>query len=662
MKNNLKYIILLLICVMSVCTLKAQSKFGNATIDELKMTEYPNDTTADALILIKQGETRFKYEDGFQFEFTFQVKIKILKQEGLEWCNQSISYYEISNKSKEKITNLSGTVYNLEDGKITKTKLSKEYISDQDSDGKWKIKKFSLPGAKVGSVIEFKYVITSDFLYELREFAFQESIPSLYSSYEIVIPEYFNYNVNSQGYIPFDQSDRTLVNESFTLRIDGGTTGPAVNDRVTCKATKYIFKASNIPAMKYEPYTWTINDYISKVTFELKSTQMPRSNIKYYSTTWENIAKELLDSGNFGGNLKKTGLFKKDFEKVEPSAENARNVLYSIRDQVKWNKSNSFYPSNLNEALKTGLGNSADLNFLLINALNASGIEAYPVVISTRSNGLLPMSHPSLSAFNYCLTAIKIDTTMFFVDAADKYSDLNLLPAKCMVSQARVITPQSSYWVDLSTISTSTAIRNIQWNPSEEGYNVAIDEVMRGNIAHDFRVDFNENYKDQDEYVEKLQSKLEGQIENFSIDGILNSAQDIKVSYTLKSNIETNGEYIYISPIIIKQFSENPFKKETREHPISFDYLTNFKQNIIINIPDGYVAEEVPKSEKLAFTDNKINLSYTTAQQGNKILIRYGFQLNTLLFLQLEYEYLKDFYSKAVSKNNDQIVLKKIEQ
>lgn len=186
------YLLAIMLCFIFLFQVQeshSQSKYGNATMDELNMTVYPEDTTASAVILLKKGDLRFIFSElyGFQFEYAIQVKIKILKTEGLDWCNQEISYYETNRSTKEQINGLSGTTYNLEDGKITKTKLAKEFITDEDIDNTLKVKKFSMPAAKVGSVIEYKYTIVSDYYYNLRDFRFQESIPIAYVNFEAKI-------------------------------------------------------------------------------------------------------------------------------------------------------------------------------------------------------------------------------------------------------------------------------------------------------------------------------------------------------------------------------------------------------------------------------------------------------------------------------------------
>ncbi|GAB6008482.1 DUF3857 domain-containing protein [Dysgonomonas reticulitermitis] len=628
----------------------AQSKYGNVTMDELTMQVYPQDTTAAAVVLLKKGDARFKFSElyGFQFEYTLQVKIKILKTEGLKWCNGDIDYYEASNSSKEQINGLSGTTYNLENGKIIKTKLSKEYITDEDIDNKYKVKKFSMPAAKVGSVIEYKYTIVSDFFYELREFRFQESIPVAYAYYEAKIPEYFRYNINFQGYASL-KTLREPENESFRLS----------GQLIPCSAEKIKSEGFDLPAMKEEGYLWTINDYISKVSFELKSVYFPGSTIQNYSSSWTNIDKELLASSVFGGNTKKADMFKEEIQKGDINLERAREIQNMIKYRVKWNERNSLYPQNLKEALKTGLGNNADVNFLLINALKAGGFDAFPVALSTRSNGRLPFTHPSVAALNYVITGVKIDTVMYFTDAAAKYGDWNLLPEKCMVPQAHIIKENGCDWVNLTSISKGLVMKIGKFEFSGNEYIGRITDSRKDNEAYDFK-SYYYAHKDKDAFIETLSKRTSCEIDSFNIQNLDNTAEALKIEYIQKTNVDMGEEFIYISPLIDKHYTENLFRTETRVYPINFDYLTTYMQMVEIKIPEGYVVDEMPKPARMVMNDNDIALSYRIGVDGNLIRLNYIYQLKKLEFPVTEYEAIRDFYAKLIAKNSEQIVLKKV--
>ncbi|MDR1503634.1 MAG: DUF3857 domain-containing protein, partial [Prevotella sp.] len=514
--------ILFIFAFMNSYNCYSQSKYGNATVEELSMTSYPQDTTAAAVMLLKKGDTRFVYNNlyGFQFEYTLQIKIKILKTEGLEWCDQEISYYQASSSSKEDIRGLSGTTYNMEGGKVVKTKLSKDFIFEEDTDNKWKVRKFTMPAAKVGSVIEYKYTIVSDFFYDLRDFNFQSSIPILYTSFDVTLPEYFRYHLNTQGYIALAPK-KEPVNETFHIQYKDEN-GRSQGTQVRCSADRYTFVGTDVPAIKNESYLWTINDYISKVSFELQSIQMPYSTVKNYSSSWSNIDKEIMESSMFGGNLKKADLFKDEITKGNVSVDRAKEIQDMVKYKVKWNDQNAFYPKNLKDALKNGIGTSAEVNFLLINALQAGGFDAFPVILSTRSNGRMPISHPSISAFNYVITGIKIDTTMYFTDAAAKYGDWNLLPEKCMVPQARILRADYSNWVDLTGVSNGSVLKTINLTINGSKLIGKSTDTRKGNAAYNTKVSYY-NHKDQNDYIESISKRLSCEIDSFSISNLDNT-------------------------------------------------------------------------------------------------------------------------------------------
>ncbi|MFV0538598.1 MAG: DUF3857 domain-containing protein [Dysgonomonas sp.] len=628
----------------------AQSKYGNATMDELTMQVYPQDTTAAAVVLLKKGDARFIVSElyGFQFEYTLQVKIKILKTEGLDWCNQSIGYQEVSNSSKEQINGLSGTTYNLENGKIVKTKLSKEYITEEDIDNKYKVRKFSMPAAKVGSVIEYKYTIVSDFYYELREFRFQESIPVAYSCYESKIPEYFKYNVNFQGYVPL-KTVREPENETFHFN----------GNLIPCNAEKIKAEGFDLPAMKDEAFLWTINDYISKVSFELRSFYIPGSTLQNYSSSWANIDKDLLSSSVFGGNQKKADMFKEEIQKGDITLGRAQEIQNMIKYRVKWNERTAIYPRNMKEALKTGLGNNADINFLLINALKSGGYDAFPVLLSTRTNGRLPLVNPSITALDYVITGIKIDTVMYFTDAAAKYGDWNLLPEKCMVSQARIVSPDNCQWVNLTQTSRGLIMKTGKFEFVGNEYIGRITDTRKDNEAYDFK-NYYYGHKDKDAFIETLSKRTSCEIDSFNTQNLDNTAESLKIEYIQKTNVDTGEEFIYINPMIDKHFSENPFRSETRAYPINFDYLTTYMQVIEIKIPEGYVVDEMPKPARMVMNDNDIVLTYRIAVDESMIRLNYVYQLKKIIFPTTDYDGIRDFFAKLIAKNSEQIVLKKV--
>ena len=61
------------------------------------------------------------------------------------------------------------------------------------------VQKFTLPNVREGSVVEFAYTLTSDFLFNFQDWTFQRDIPVRWSEYRVSIPAFYRYKIMYQG-------------------------------------------------------------------------------------------------------------------------------------------------------------------------------------------------------------------------------------------------------------------------------------------------------------------------------------------------------------------------------------------------------------------------------------------------------------------------------
>ena len=69
------------------------------------------------------------------------------------------------------------------------------------------------------------------------------------------------------------------------------------------------------------------------------------------------------------------------------------------------------------EATKSWSGNSATVNFALISLLRYMGLEAWPLLISTRSNGPIFKDFPLVYQFNHAICHVKVNGKEYILDA-----------------------------------------------------------------------------------------------------------------------------------------------------------------------------------------------------------------------------------------------------
>jgi len=639
--------------------LKKGSKISKEIIAELNMNAYPEDPSASAVILSKKGITRFLFDkvSGFQYQYTLNIRLKILKPEGLDHVRHSISYYMGDESEWEKITEIKGTIYNMENGEATETILTDKDITEENSGGKWKNTTITMPAVKVGSVIEIEYTLASSFYQELPEFSFQSTIPVKFVSYNIIIPSYLTYNFMIHGRVKVKRI-REPARGKFDVSFKDEN-GKIKTKRYECIAEEKTFVVENVPALKNEPYLWSLNDHFSRISFELKKINFPWDTPKNYDASWEEADKKLLVSTDFGNNLKRQDLFKDNIQKGDLSLQNASRIQKMIYEKVKWNGTNSLYPSGLDVALKQGSGNSADLNFLLINALISAGFEVYPVVLRTREKGNMPVINPSVRSYDYSITAIKTDSCYYYADASSKYGTWNVLPEKCLVPQARIVKPESDEWVNLSAVFPGKEFFDVEMRLEGQNIKENISVLYRGCCAYDFDMDYT-RFKDEKEFIKDLGNKYGGRIDSFSITRNGKYGEDILVKYVLTKKIEQKENRIYLNPLVKSIYPDNPFKNENRNFPVNFDNFENHTQTIHIHIPPGYEVEKLPESIIHTFGERELEYSCQIEVGKENVTMHYNLRINNLYIPENEYSGVKELFSKIALKNAEQIVFRKI--
>ncbi|MDZ7648762.1 MAG: hypothetical protein U5K54_17150 [Cytophagales bacterium] len=115
------------------------------------MTRYAKDSSAAAVVLMDYGETIIEYNQssGFELDFERLTALKYFRKEGLDWANLSIPLYH-DGSDNEKITNLKAITYNLENGKISETKLKNDAVFTEKIDANVDDTKVTFPNVKVG--------------------------------------------------------------------------------------------------------------------------------------------------------------------------------------------------------------------------------------------------------------------------------------------------------------------------------------------------------------------------------------------------------------------------------------------------------------------------------------------------------------------------------
>lgn len=421
----------------------------------------------------------------------------------------------------------------------------------------------------------------------------------------------------------------------------------------------------NVPALKDESFTSTIKNHISKIEFQLSERRYPLTYQKY-TDTWDKQASELMDAEYFGKQVSRDNGWLKDIivplrNGGESKPEMARKIFTWVRDNFTCTDySDVFTSQSLKNILKTKNGTVAEINLLLTALLRYEEIDADPVILSTRSNGYTYSLYPLLTQYNYVVTRAVIDNETYFLDATEPRMGFGHLPIRCYNGHARVInkTGDATYlFTDSLNEAKFTSLFVIN---DEKGNWVGSMQQTPGYYeSYSLRNRIKEKGKEQlqKDITQGFGSQIE--MKNFTIDSleIYDNPVTLKYDFVIKDEKE---DIIYLNPMFGEGQKENPFKSAERKYPVEMPYKFDESYNLQIEVPKGYVVDELPKSLVVKLNEeNEGMFEYRISQSGENISFRSRVRISRTVFQPEEYEMLREFFNLVVKKHAEQIVFKK---
>lgn len=648
---------LLFMCFISLIQLTvAQNyvhEFGKFSNEEFELKKYDKDPTAEAVVIYDIGKSYFGLtDDGFVVYFERTMKIKILSKAGLKWSEISIPYYEEDNKFEE-ITELKGNTYNFENGQIRTSALNPKNTFKEKVNEHWYEKKFAMPDVKEGSVIEVSYKIKSPYIFNFRGWEFQNKIPVMYSEYTTKMIPFYEYQFILQGATRFSDTKK-YVDPGISNRLGS----------IEYKDMVYVYIMKDLPAFKDEAYITSANDYIIKLDFQLCAIHRPTGANESVISTWPKLSEGLLDNEAFGKYLKSCKKKCSDIVDTMRLAsksltQKAQIIERYVKKNFSWNGDDNLYSNKSVKSFLAGkTGNSAEINLFLAGMLNAAGIEANPVILSTRAHGKIKLDYPFLHFFNSVIVLAKIDSSTVLLDATEPLSVFTEIPSRCLNDKGLVVQKDNVAWVSLKSNSVSNIVYDLNLKIDMEKDSIIQQSklITEGYEAIDYRNKYNTEYK-------KLKENLIGRnvLSSDTIKAIeLNQYQKpFELSFVKKTPLEKVEDKIIISPFCNFPITENPLKQATRSYPVDLIYKRVYQYQSTITIPKGY--KLLSKPENIRVSNDLIRLVISSDTQNGDVVKVVGiYEFKKDEYGPTEYVDLKNYFNKIVDKFNEKVVLVKI--
>ncbi|MCF6241312.1 MAG: DUF3857 domain-containing protein [Bacteroidales bacterium] len=713
-------IIFLIFPVLLFSQPKPPVKWKDISIEEMKMSEYDNDPNAPAVVLYDYGIRYFDINSGGRYLFLMKeriVRIKILAEEGLKYAQIKIPFHDLHCEKfyKENNISISARTYNLdESGKIITSKLKFKNIKFKDSTNCMRIASFTFPDVKPGAVIEYKYKVpTLDMIYP-ETWYFQSSIPVKHSELRFFVPNDFQYNFFTQNIDELDILNTQYYSKVLLAR--GQYSSQKENVDLSGKMYQFVLK--NIPAFECREFIHSPKDFMPKINIHLERIQqrnqtevwkyitypiMITTNDFYYTKTpeqrrmipypagyihqtanWEELNNKMLKHHRFGMPLKLPWRDKGALDSVtnrkKTDLEKMQDIYNYVRNEIKWDSTYLIYADrvfdpflgklylkvtnkfinekSLRKSFEAKEGSNVEINFLLISFLKRMGLEADPVMLSTRDHGMIDTNIHDVSQFNHVIVRTKVDDEYIFLDAGDTLRPYNFVRKNSIGITGFLISENGYEWVKIhnkditrSIISTDITIKE---NNTITG---SVKNELSGYDALAIRHELLRDKKKSD-VNNKIQTGLENATTfNPKIENLNNIDFPLIIKSGFKLAAGQSGKFIFKPKIDIK-FTDDNFMENFRTCPVEFDYPFVYQYNIHISIPDNYTIE-YPHDLSLQMFGNNVQFIYTIERKENELTLNIRYAIKQISFPANAYNAFSSFVYKIENKLNEEIIIQK---
>jgi len=423
----------------------------------------------------------------------------------------------------------------------------------------------------------------------------------------------------------------------------------------------------NVPAFKEDDYMTAKTNFLSALYFELSEIQQFDGRVNKITKEWRDVDAELRKEEKFGLQIKKASdLLEEDVKKsITPDQDElakAKIVFDLIKGRYLWNGNNRMFGElGAKQSFESRKGSSADINLALVAALQVAGLNAYPVLLSTRDHGLPIELYPVISGFNYVVAYVEIKGITYLLDATNVHHPFGFLPMRCLNGKGRLMTKVSS-WIEIKPQDKQKTVTTLDLTMKEDGSlsgklsisYLGYDAFARRSLIF--------SATDKDEYVKKLETKVRDiEVSNYRVENLENLESPLmeKTELKIPSDVQPGANTIYFDPFIFEKWGENRLKSSERSYPVDFGAPIEHTSILTLNFPSTFEVDELPKSVALALPQGGGRYVFSVTQLGNKLVITGGLTLTRAVYNSSEYHYLRELFTRMVQIEHSQIVFKK---
>ena len=617
-------------------------KYGRVKPEDFAVSSPYADASTPAFVLGEVGAIGFR-TNSFTVYKRVHVRIKILNQEGLDYAN--VSLY-LNKRYKESITKVKATSYNLTNGVLKKSEMDKKDVYTEDYSKTYERTHFSVPNAKVGSIIEYEYTFSTEYIYTLPEWNFQWDIPVRFSKVQAVsVPASLNYTIVYNG---------ARVLQSW---------GSANTD---------VWYLEDLPPLREDSYLWATSDYAERIRFQLKDYMSRNSNLtgiesKSTAHNWSELVDELYESKSFGLQLRKNYLtIAKDLLQGETFSDDQeqklKEVYYWYQEHFTCDGRKGFSTSQGCQAfILAKRGSLPQYHLFFIQVLRAAGFEVKPVLLSTRDHGKVFKDYPLVNQFNYVLPQVLVNDKWIVVDATDHFLPPGMLPVNVHNTLGLALEKDNPQWIEVESLSNSLNYCTVDVKVDDDVLVYDVKWTFKGYEASSW---LKRRYENKDLISDLVKRHYPDAVIDsmYSDKDMDNELMSASAFVRFSTPLQWMGAICTLSPVSSLFEWPYEFVDKPRYLPVELPYKSNHNLTVSVHLPETYYFDEIPEAKILSTPNKELKLQYLVAKQEEQTL-----QLSVLsstrnrVIMPQFYPVLVAFENEISSLTEQQIVIKRKE-
>ena len=616
------------------------------TPEELQMTAEPEAPSAAAIYLLRDERA----DDKLHVHITY-VRLKVLTEKGKEYADQEISY----EGAEFKIFGVEGRTIHSDGTVIPFSGKPYQKVLDKAGKEKYKATVFTLPDVQVGSILEYRYVLS-------------------YESNLVVSPRWY-----LQGPLYIRKAHYQFIPSEHELQ-DGH--GGVMQGRVAyasflpqgasisySPAGKfYTLDVEKIPAFPDEEFMPPSHNYCFRALFYYTIAKTANEYWANEGKYWSKNVDRFIDASKLSGAANEivapADTPEQKLKKIYAAVMKLENTSFTREHTGAEDKAEGIKVRTAADVWEQKRGNRDELTRLFVGLARAAGMKAYVGIVTNRDRNLFLPDYLEMGQLDDDIAIVQIDGKDQFFDPGERYAEYGQLHWKHTITQGirQMDKGAGLFTTPVPGYQSSSRARNAYLEIQPDGKvsgNIRIS--LTGNDALRWREFALRN--DEDALKEQFEQTVQREVPpgiNVKVDHFLGLTD---FNTTLMCMLKVTGSMgtatakrVFLPATFFEANSHPLFALDKRTMPIDLDYPLATQDNVSIRLPAAVDIESLPKDAEFTFPQNALYRAKFTRESGEVKSVRL-FVMANAIYRPEEYSQLKDFYQKINAKDKEPAVL-----